>query len=75
MKWLKTTLFFISFSPSINVYAKEKIECINQDLLEYSFPVLFEGLPEKLAEFAPYFQAIAFVIIVASLGFAFLNSS
>lgn len=75
MKWLKTTLFFISFSPSINVYAKEKIECINQDLLEYSFPVLFEGLPEKLAEFTPYFQAIAFVIIVASLGFAFLNSS
>ncbi|OAI50832.1 hypothetical protein AYO37_00110 [Opitutia bacterium SCGC AG-212-L18] len=75
MKWLKTTLFFILLSTSINVYAKEKVERINQDLLEYSFPVLFEGLPERLAEFTPYFQAIAFVIIVASLGFAFLNAN
>lgn len=77
MKLLKTGLFLLFVLVSLQSQAKAKVtvEYVNRDLLEYSYPVIFKNLPEKLAEFTPYFQAIAFVIILTALGFAFLNAS
>lgn len=77
MKLIKTVLFLILLLVSLQSHGKVKVtvEYVNRDLLEYSYPVIFKNLPAKLAEFTPYFQAIAFVIILTALGFAFLNAS
>lgn len=77
MKFFKPILFFIFLLVSVQSHAKVKVtvEYVNRDLLEYSYPVIFKNLPAKLAEFTPYFQAIAFVIILTALGFAFLNAT
>ena len=74
MKILKAALFFIALLVPMQSHAKGDWDDINGDLAEYSYPVIFEKLPEKMAEFSPYFQAIAYIIIVSALGFAFLNA-
>ena len=74
MKYRVLFTLIVFMFTIVSSFAKERGDDLSLDLTHYSYPVIFKNLPDHVDQFKPYFQAIAFIILVTALIFAFRNS-
>ncbi len=75
MKILPVIIFSITLLIPFQSYAKSNRDRINAELGQYTYPIIFKHLPDRLREFKPYFQAIAFAVLTSALVFALRRAS